>query len=82
MSDQWNSKEVSEVLDTVSEKVPKLIKGIMDNLYSEDSGKQLGKSVGNFYKELLDAGISTADALSLTKEYLGTLKDFKTSMNK
>ncbi len=72
-------KEVSELLEVVSSKVPKMLKDIMSSLYSEDTGVQLGKSVGAFYKELVSSGIPHEDAMEMTKDYLSALKSMNPS---
>ena len=67
--------EIREILDAVSDKVPRLIKELMGSLYSKDAGTNMGQSVGAFYKELVESGIPAADALEMAKVYLFSLKD-------
>jgi len=69
-------KEISEILDVVSTKVPKLISDLMKTLYSEETGRQMGKAVGALYKEIVDAGLPKEDALEMAKDYMNTLKNF------
>jgi hypothetical protein len=66
-------KDIGKILDDVSTKVPTLISGIMNSLYSAESGANTGKAAGNFYKELLEAGIPKEDALQMTKDYVASL---------
>ena len=68
-------KELGEVLDTITEKIPKLIGGVMGTLYSADSGKNMGKAIGSFYKELLESGIPEDAALEMAKDYMLSIKD-------
>ncbi len=68
-------QEIGEMLDMVSTKIPKLIKDIMISLYSEDAAVSMGKAVGIFYKELINAGIDQKEALQMTKDYMNTLKN-------
>lgn len=68
-------EEISQLLDTVSDKVPKMIKEIMNSFYSEEGGKQMGKAVASMYKELVDSGIPADEALKMAKDYLNTIKD-------
>ena len=68
-------KEIGEILDTISEKIPKLISGIMTTLYSAENGKNMGKAIGSFYKELLDAGIPEDVAIEMAKDYMISMKD-------
>lgn len=69
-------KELAEVLDTVSEKVPKLIREIIGSLYSPETAKNMGKAVGSLYKELLDSGIPEDAALDMARSYMISMKDF------
>ena len=68
-------KEIGDLLDTVSTKIPTLISGLMDTVYSADAGTKMGQSVGNFYKELLESGIPKEDAMQMTKSYMLSVKD-------
>ncbi|MDF2686791.1 MAG: hypothetical protein K0S55_1974 [Clostridia bacterium] len=72
-------KEIGEMLDEVSSKLPKLINGLMSSLYSAEAGKNMGQAVGCFYKELLEAGIPVEDALKMAKDYMLSLKDLSSS---
>lgn len=67
-------KEIGEMLDLVSEKLPRLIRELYQTLYSEEGAENMSKAVGNFYKNLIAAGMDKEDALYLTQEYLDTLK--------
>ncbi len=73
MNKQDAVKDVSEVLDVVSEKVPNLIRGIYEVLFSEEGATSMGKGVSTFYKHLIDAGMDKDDAMKLTRDYMGTL---------
>ena len=68
-------KEIGDLLDSVSVKVPKLISGLMDTVYSAEAGTKMGQSVGNFYKELIESGIPKEDAMQMTKNYMLSVKD-------
>ncbi len=70
---QSDAQEVTEILDAVSKKIPELINGLKNTLFSAEAGRDLGKAVGSFYKELVENGIDPDTALSMTKDYLGTL---------
>jgi hypothetical protein len=67
-------KEIGEMLDLVSEKLPRLIRELYQTLYSEEGAENMSKAVGTFYKNLIAAGMDKEDALYLTQEYLDTLK--------
>ncbi len=70
-----SAQELSEVLDALGDKIPKLIKGLMDSVYSKEAGASMGASVGAYYKELLTAGIPQDAALELVKEFAFSMKD-------
>ena len=62
--------ELREVLDTVADKIPRLLSNVLTTLYSADSGRQMGQSIGSLYRELVDAGIPKEDALEMAKSYM------------
>lgn len=76
-----DAKEIGAILDEVSDKVPKLISGLMDTLYSAESGKNMGQAVGNLYKELLEAGFPQEEALKMAHDYMLSLKDISKGFN-
>ncbi len=67
-------EKFGEVMDLMSDKLPKLFKDVYDALFSEESAKNVSKGVGTFYKNLLEAGMDKEAAMQLTLEYLGTFK--------
>lgn len=72
------SKDVNElrdVLDTVSERVPKLIRDVVGSLYSREAGASMGQSVGAYYQELIASGIPQEAALEMAKSYSISMKD-------
>lgn len=74
-------KKLGEVLDTVSEKIPKLLQGVMENLYSAEAGKNMGQAVGSLYKELLESGIPEDVALKMAQDYMISFKDVSKMAN-
>lgn len=72
--DTKDVNNLAEVLDTVTEKVPLLLRNMLSTLYSAESGEQLGKAVGAFYKGLVESGIPADAALEMSKDYLTQLK--------
>ena len=68
-----DAREVAEIMMAVGETVPKLIRDTIGALISEEVGRNLGKAIGSFYKELRDAGISPEEALKMAKEYMASL---------
>ncbi len=65
-----DAQEVKEILEAVRDTVPELIKGIVDALYSGQSAEEFGKQVANFYKSLVDAGMSKDQAFILTQQFM------------
>lgn len=76
------AKEIGEILDAVSDKVPKLISGIVSSLYSAEAGKNMGQAVGSLYKELLESGLPEDVAIEMAKNYMLSLKDISKFVDK
>ena len=73
---KWRSsdaEEVAEVMTALSETLPKLVRDTIAAVISEDAGRRLGKAVGSFYKELVEAGIDPDEALKMAKDYMASL---------
>ena len=66
-------KEIAEMMDMVSDKIPTLIRGVLDSLFSPEAAANIGKSVAVFRKSLIEGGIGESEAQEMTREYLGTL---------
>jgi len=75
MEDRSDVEELKEVLDVVSEKVPDLLRGLRDIMYSRDSAENMADAVATFYKKLVDAGIPKEDALEMARGYMINLRD-------
>ncbi|MFY9382092.1 MAG: hypothetical protein WBI55_03590 [Eubacteriales bacterium] len=75
-----DAKEIGAILGELGEKIQKFITGIMDILYSPEAGKKIGSAVGNFYKELKDAGLPEDEALKMTRDYLTAISNISQSM--
>jgi len=75
-------KEISELLDEVSGKMPKLLTGVIDAYYSAESGKKMGQAAGSLYKELIDSGIPKEDALNMARDYLASLQSITGNFTK
>lgn len=74
-------KEIGQLLDEVSTKIPKLLEGINQIMYSPDSGAKAGKAVGTFYKELIESGMPEDVARKLTERYMFSLNDIMKFIN-
>lgn len=69
-----NADQLREVLDVVSEKIPGLMQGIQDTVFSPESSKQMAESIAEFFRTLVDAGISGDIANSLTMMHMSNLQ--------
>ena len=49
-----DAQEIKEILEAVSDTVPKLLSEITDALFSPDKAEQFGASVAKFYKSMVD----------------------------
>jgi hypothetical protein len=79
-SDMPKPEEISGLLAAVSKELPGLVKGILDAFFSPEAAADMGKSVATFYKTLKEGGIPEDTALSMTKDYLGTLTRWSESL--
>ena len=68
---KMDAEEVALILEAVSERVPKLIKGLVQSVFSEESAASIGKAVGAYYKELKAGGIPDDVALKMAQDYVG-----------
>jgi len=66
-------EKLKEILDVVSEKIPKLLKELKEALYSPESAKAYAEATAIFFKELKGAGMTDEQAFELTSQYLSTL---------
>ncbi len=56
------------------------LKELLNELYSPDRVQTMGKSVAEFYKSLIEAGMDKEAALELTKEYMDSVNPGKSIM--
>jgi hypothetical protein len=78
--ERMDPKEIAEIMDSVSEKIPTLIKGVLDSFFSPEAAANIGKSVAVFRKSLIEGGISESEAQDMTREYLQTLTKWSSVM--
>ena len=71
----------SDLLATVSEKIPELLDKLSDVLYSKDNATKYGDAISTFYKTLLEAGMDPEQAFSLTEKYMSSLSPFSAMGN-
>jgi hypothetical protein len=73
--ERTDAEELREVLGVVSEKIPGLLKGLRDVLYSKEAAENMADAVGTFYKKLVEAGIPKEEALDMARGYMINLRD-------
>lgn len=64
-------EEVAEMLSVVSDKIPGIIKGLVNAVFSEESARGMAKAAATYYKELKAGGFPDDIALRMTQEYVG-----------
>ena len=67
--------DLREVLSAVSDKVPDLLRGLRDVLYSAEAAGNMASAVATFYKKLVEAGIPREDAMDMTRGYMINLRE-------
>jgi hypothetical protein len=65
-----DAQEIKEILDVVSEKVPKLLEEITDALFSPEKAEKFGETVAKFYKSMIDSGMNPDQAFELTQKFM------------
>lgn len=71
--EKMDAKEIAEIMDTVSTRIPTLIKGVMESFYSPEAAAQMGRAVAEFRRTLVEGGIPEQEAMEMTKQYMSTL---------
>lgn len=66
-----NAEDLKEVLSIVSDKIPQLIKGLIQSIFSEDAAAGMGRAAAAYYKELKAGGIPDDVAVRMTEDYVG-----------
>lgn len=65
-----DAQEVKEILEAVSETVPKLLNEITETLFNPEKTKEFGKTVAEFYKTMVENGMPPEQAFELTKKFM------------
>lgn len=68
-------EKVAEILDVISGKLPTILNTIKSTFLSEEAGRDFGKAVGAFYKELVASGIPSEEALRMAQSYVWAIQD-------
>ena len=67
--------DLKEILSVVTDKVPSLLRGLRNVLYSKDAAENMADAVATFYTKLVAAGIPKDEAMDMTKGYMINLRD-------
>lgn len=67
-------EQLKDLLSMMTDWLPNLINELRSTIFSAEAGKELGRAVGAFYKELVESGIPVDDALEMAKSYIGSLQ--------
>lgn len=73
-------EDVAELFDALSDKIPKMIRGIIDSFFSPESAKNTAKSVAEFRKTLIENGVPEDEAMAMTREYMQTVTNWEGMM--
>ena len=73
-------EDIAKMLEIVSDKIPAMIKGILESFFSPEAAANMGKAVAEFRKTLIEGGISEEEAMDMTREYLRTLTNWQGMM--
>jgi len=65
-----DAQQLKEILSTVSTEIPKLIEAISKGLLNAENAAQMGKTIAQFYSELVKAGMTPDKAYQLTRDYM------------
>jgi hypothetical protein len=69
---KMDPETVKELLGVVSTEIPAMIKSILNTVFSEEAGRNMGKAAAAYYKELKAGGLPEDVAVKLTQEYMQT----------
>jgi len=70
-----NVEDLAKVLDVVSDKIPSMLRGLRNVLYSTEAADNMAGAVAAFYTKLVDAGIPKEEAMDMAKGYMINLRD-------
>ncbi len=69
LEDLGDIVEMKMIFKTLSEELPRMIKGIFSTIFSEDLGEKIGRMVGDFYTKLREKGLPEDLAKELTAKF-------------
>jgi hypothetical protein len=65
-----SAEQLKEIMAVMKDSIPELLEKITKVLYDAQEGEKFGKAVAMFYKALLDAGMTSEQAFTLSREYM------------
>ncbi len=65
-----DAQEVKEILEAVSDTVPKLLNEITEALFNIEKAEKFGEAVAKFHKSMKEAGMSDEQAFELTQKFM------------
>ena len=74
-------EQAAKLMDKIGPMIEDILdplKDLLSELYSPEKMQAMGKSVAEFYKNLVEAGMDKEAALELTKEYMNSINAAKT----
>ncbi len=70
MPEEEDVEKLERLLSVVEEKVPKLLREIVEAVSSPERARKMGEAVAEFYRKLKESGMSDEMAEKLTLEFL------------
>jgi hypothetical protein len=69
----FSEEKLRGILKVLEEELPVLLEKMASTLYEPDVGQKIGKAVGNFFKEMKEAGMGDIPAAKITAMYASNL---------
>jgi hypothetical protein len=63
-------EEIRQIFGALSTEIPALIRSIINSVFSEEAGRNMGRAAAAFYKELKESGIPEEVAVKMTEDYV------------
>lgn len=69
----FSEEKIRGIFKVLEEELPVLLEKLTSTLYEPDKGQTIGKAVGNFFKEMKEAGMGDIPAAKITMIYASNL---------
>ena len=69
----FSEEKLRGMLKVLQEELPVLLEKMASTLYEPEVGQKIGKAVGNFFREMKEAGMGDIPAAKLTAIYASNL---------